>query len=77
MIKKHSKNVLNLSKQTYLFITNHFGGLRPVSVKLLRDFGATTLNSTDLCPKFRPLAAHPMITSNLEVGIADVKKVKE
>ena len=62
--KKHSKYVLNLSKQTYLSITNHFGGLRRVYCKILIDFWSTSPKSTNFGPKFRlfcPLELHLMI----------------
>ena len=44
------------SKQTYLPIINYFGGLRPVSGKLLSDFWAAAPNSTDFYPQISPIS---------------------
>ena len=49
-----SKYVITSSNQTYLAITNHFGGYRRVFGKLLSDFWSTSPKIDDFWPQISP-----------------------
>ena len=53
--KNHSKYVFKPSKQTYIPITNHFGGLRWDSGKVLSDFWSTSSKYEDFWPYILPI----------------------
>ena len=53
--ENHSKYVFSSSKQTYLPITNHFGGHRWVSGKLLSNFWSTSQKFDDFWQRISPI----------------------
>ena len=53
--KNHFKYGFTSSKQNYLPITDHFGGLKRVSDKLLSDFWSTSSKFDDFLPQISPI----------------------